>query len=203
MSVDDSPKNRLKQCVKFNNKRKDATKMTLRELRRGHEFKLGEFEFIKLDDNEECFVITTNSIFESEFGETDDFAKSIILKRLEDEILPKVEELVGANNVLEFESDLKTEDNRNKYLGINRRISIPSFNQYTHTDGIKTPARNEVRYWVSTSYHNECICISAYGAESTRHSSICGVRPLLKFNSNIEVEIMTQEPTQDDLWGDI
>ena len=200
MFVDASQKNRLKQCVKFNNKRKGATKMTLRELRHGQEFKLGEYKFIKLDDNEECFIITTGSIFESEFGETDDFAKSVILARLEDEVLPKIEELVGANNVLEFESNLKAFDNRNKYLSIKGRISIPSFDQYTSTKGIDVPTWNETKYWLSTSYQGECLCIGAYGTEEQKCSSIHGVRPLLKLNSNIEVEIMIEEPTHDDLW---
>ena len=172
--------------------------MTLREIGQGKEFKLGDIKFIKLDDNEKCFVITAEPIFESEFGPSDDFAKSVILERLEDEVLPQVEELVGANNVLEFESNLKSFDCRNKYANIKDKISIPSFEYYTMSSWLKPTTYPKLPYWISTSYQGACLSIGNCGAEMTLHNQVRGVRPLLQLNSNIEVQIESVELGEDE-----
>lgn len=53
------------------------------EIGDGTVFKYKGYEFTKLDDEEEsCYCLLNDTIFESQFGETNDWAKSIIRERL-------------------------------------------------------------------------------------------------------------------------
>lgn len=68
--------------------------MKLKDLEAGTKFKFKGYEFIKLADEEEsCYCLLNDTVFDSEFGETNDWAKSVIRERL-NELDPELNTLM-------------------------------------------------------------------------------------------------------------
>lgn len=165
----------------------------LAEVAVGDTFHIGEFEFIKFaDNNGQTTAVMRESIFESKFDDnTNNFAKSSLYKRLVKEVLPKIEKIVGAENVVEFETDLLTADGLDIYGKMKSRISLPTFDFYRSNRAIFDKYPMEYWWWTSTANGNEyyVFCVSPYGLLSydgsiyNNHS----VRPFLIFASNIFV----------------
>lgn len=163
----------------------------------GDTFKVADIEFIKF--GEEDGVVTAvakdilcNKVFDDD---TNNFAKSSLLQYLTNKILPKIETAVGANNVLEFETDLISLDGLDDYGTMRSKISLPTFDFYRkhvkifnkHKVGnywwLSTPdstPAHEVKYWVRIVYDvgplygDNCYCDF-------------GVRPVCHFVSSIFV----------------
>ena len=76
------------------------SKMKLSEINAGNTFTVADIEFIKVKNTESgCIVVAKESLFNSEYGDNNNFAESKILKELNKEILPKIEDAIGAENV--------------------------------------------------------------------------------------------------------
>ena len=165
---------------------------TLAEVAVGDTFRIGEFEFIKFaDNNGQTTAVMRESIFDSNFGDnTNNFAKSALYKRLVKEVLPKIERIVGAENIIEFETDLFTADGLDIYGKMKSKISLPTFDFYRANRTIfdKYPIKDW--WWTSTANGNEyyVFCVSPLGTVSSRgYDFDFGVRPFLIFDSNIFV----------------
>ena len=88
----------------------------LDEVKNGEIFKIGRFEFIKFSDEDgKVIAVSKDCLFRSRFGNDNNLATSDILKRLNRDILPEIEEVVGAENILEFETDLLSLDGSDKH----------------------------------------------------------------------------------------
>lgn len=166
---------------------------TLAEVAVGDTFHIGEFEFIKFaDNNGQTTAVMKDSIFESKFDDsTNNFAKSSIYKRLVKEVLPKIEKIVDAENIVEFETDLFTADGLDIYGKMKSKISLPTFDFYRSNRAIFDKYPVEYWWWTSTANGNERVvfCVSPSGDLRNFHSdddNHC-VRPFLIFLSNIFV----------------
>ena len=160
-------------------------------------FKIGRFELIKfaMPDG------TVNAVFKdcpfrSRFGDNNDLSKSDILKKLESEILPEIEEIVGAENVLEFETDLLSLDGSKKHGVMTSKISLPTFDFYRKNRETFEKYKLDEWWWLATSdstseYYNDkwCVCVapSGYINNCAGSNFIYGVRPVLRFVSSISV----------------
>ena len=128
------------------------------------------------------------------FGDNNDFSKSDILKKLNEEFLPEIENIVGAENVLEFESDLTSLDGSKKHGTIKSKVSLPTFDFYRNNRAtfakyklggwwwLATPHTTSEYvddWWVSCVSPRGCIISNGYGYY------INGVRPFLTFVSTI------------------
>jgi hypothetical protein len=166
---------------------------TLAEVAIGDTFHIGEYEFIKFaDNNGQTTAVMKYSIFDSKFDEnTNNFAKSSLYKRLVKEVLPKIEKIVGAENIVEFETDLFTADGLDIYGTMKSKISLPTFDFYRSNRAIFDKYPMEDWWWVSTANGNEryAFCVSPHGYFNNRLSNYdyFGVRPFLIFDSNIFV----------------
>ena len=159
----------------------------------GDTFRIGEFEFIKFaDSNGQTTAVMKESIFESKFDDdTNNFAKSAIYKRLVKEVLPKIEKIVGAENIVEFETDLFTADGLDIYGKMKSKISLPTFDFYRSNRAIFDKYSMEEWWWASTANGNEryVFCVSPLGniiLYLSDYFYYC-VRPFLIFLSNIFV----------------
>lgn len=172
-------------------------KEILANIKDGDLFTIAGIEFIKFFDKDgKTFVVAKDSLFNSEFGDNNNFATSIIKKRLEDEILPKIEKEIGAENVLEHEVDLFSLDGSNKWGKVNCKISLPTFDFYRNNRKTFEKYKLGKWYWLSTPdstsefYLNDdwIVCVSPSG---NIDDNICddygGVRPFLTFISSILV----------------
>lgn len=165
---------------------------TLAEVAVGDTFRIGEFEFIKFaDNNGQTTAVMRESIFYSKFDDnTNNFAKSALYERLVKEVLPKIEKIVGAENIIEFETDLFTVDGLDIYGKMKSKISLPTFDFYRRNRAIFDKYPMEDWWWTSTANGNEyyVFCVSPLGRmDDVNFSSECGVRPFLIFDSNIFV----------------
>jgi hypothetical protein len=168
------------------------TPKTLAEVAVGDTFHIGEFEFIKFaDSNGQTTAVMKDSIFESKFDDsTNNFAKSSLYKRLVKEVLPKIEKIVGAENIVEFETDLFTADGLDIYGTMKSKISLPTFDFYRRNRAIFDKYPMEDWWWTSTANGNQhyAFCVSPHGFIIYFYfNNSNSVRPFLIFDSNIFV----------------
>lgn len=160
----------------------------------GDTYFIGDMEFIKFPDmNGGSVAVMRNSAFDSEFNDTKDnnFANSAPLKRLKKEILPKIEAVVGRENVLEFETDLFTIDGLDIYGTMHSKISLPTFDFYRKNRAIFDKYKLEGYFWLATANSEDtwATCVAPRGrvGNGTGSYHYFGVRPFLIFDSNIFV----------------
>ena len=76
----------------------------LGELPKGAVFKIGTREFISFgEENGGVYAVLKESAATSQFGKNNNFAESKILEQLTKEFLPEIEDVVGAENILELD----------------------------------------------------------------------------------------------------
>lgn len=162
----------------------------LSEVKTGNKFKFKGYEFTKLADEEEsCYCLLNDSVFKSEFGETNDWAKSPIRMKLNEfdmdgnsYCLPNINrrDLVSVSlNYYAYKiPNGRTTD----------RITLPSWAEYIAYDF--SPIKKSA--WLRSGYGS-----NAYGADVLSSSGGGGsgtcdytyaVRPALHLKSDIEVE---------------
>ncbi len=171
--------------------------MKLSNVKTGETFKIAGIEFIKF--SEEDGVVTAVAkglLFDSAFGSNNNFAHSKVLKKLETEILPKIEAEVGTENVLEFETDLLSLDGSDIYGKIKTKISLPTLDFYRQNAKTFDKYKPNRWWWLSTPDSTEehsnsdwILCVSPRGhVYYDRYvNDGDGVRPFCKFVSSISV----------------
>lgn len=160
----------------------------------GEIFKVADMEFIKFPDEDGSFAaVAKESLFDLRFGNDNNLSTSDILKRLEKDVLPKIEEAVGAENVLAFTTDLTTLDGLKPYEDLTSKISLPTF--YFYRKNVATFDKYKLGKWwwlatpnsAASHASNECIvCVSPRGnIGNCIYRDNNGVRPFLRFSSSI------------------
>ena len=175
----------------------ETTKKMLAELAAGEIFKICDIEFVKIcDENGGTAAVTKNILFRSAFGENNNLAESKVLKRLEKEILPKIEAEAGVDNVMEFETGLISLDGSTKWDKMKSKISLVTFDFYRKHVKIFDTCKPDTWWWTATadttSEHlcdDWVVCVSPRGDVNYGgyFSSDGGVRPFCIFNSSISV----------------
>ena len=168
----------------------------LEEIQNGELFKIGRFEFIKFSNADgKTVAVSKDTVFNSCFGNDNNFANSRILDRLQKEILPEIEEIVGAENVLEFETNLLSLDGSSKHGTLKSKISLPTFDFYRQNVRIFDRYKLNEWWWTSTpdstvEHINDywIVCVSPFGCiDGNFCNYYFGVRPFLIFLSSIFV----------------
>ena len=159
-------------------------------------FKIGKYEFIKfVGDNGNIIGVLKDSLVDIRFGNTNDFSKSDILAKLNDEFLPEIEKIVGAENVLEFETDLTSLDGSKKHGTMKSKVSLPTFDFYRNNRATFAKYNLDDWWWLATPYTTSeyvddlwVSCVSPRGLiDYFNYGSCRGVRPFCILNSNIFV----------------
>ena len=157
-------------------------------------FRIGKYEFIKFtDDNGNIVGVLKDSLVDMRFGNNNDFSKSDILKKLNDEFLPEIESIVGAENVLEFETDLTSLDGSRKHGTMKSKVSLPTFDFYIKNRAVFAKYKLDDWWWLATpdttsEYVNDdwVVCVSPL-CHGNCNGNYIGVRPFLTF-----VSLLTQ-----------
>lgn len=163
----------------------------------GEIFKIGNIEFIKFsDENGITTAVSNDVVFNSHFGNNNNFSNSAILERLNNEILPTIENVVGAENVLEFETDLISLDGSHKHGVIKSKIGIPTLDFYRQNRAVFERYKLDKWWWLATpdstsEYTNDdwnvCVSPSGYFNYIISYYYDSGVRPFFNFVSSISV----------------
>lgn len=170
--------------------------MKLSEIKIGNTFEVAGIEFIKFScDGDKTVAVAKDCVFKSTFGKNNNFAESSVLKKLKDEILPKLEAAVGAENILEHETDLTSLDGLKTYGSITSKISIPTFDFYRNNVSIFDEHKYDGWWWLATpdttpEHLNDtwCRCVAPSGDFDYDFFNFnFGVRPFCIFVSSISV----------------
>ena len=123
----------------------------LSKIETGKTFKIGDIEFIKFsDENDETVVVSKNILFRSRFGNDNDLRSSDILKKMNDEFLPKLAEAIGDENICEFETDLTTLDGLKPYGTMKSKVSLPTLDFYRKNIDIFDKYKTDSWWWLAT-----------------------------------------------------
>lgn len=160
----------------------------------GETFSVGGVEFIKFPEmNGTIPAVAKSIIFCSRFGDSNDLRCSDVLKKLEEEFLPKIIEAIGTENLCTIKTDLMTLDGLKPYGVMESLVSLPTLDFYRANVEIfdKHPVNNW--WWLATpesanphSAPSWVLCVAPSGCVGGN----CiygnyGVRPFLSFNSSI------------------
>lgn len=161
----------------------------------GDTFKVAGIEFIKFPDKDGMTpVVAKDILFNSAFGDNNDLRSSKVLKRLKEEVLPKICMVVGEENVCTFPTDLTAWDGLKPYGVMEDKISLPTMDFYRENVEIfdKYPVNNW--WWLATPDTAQphgaptwILCVSPsgdIGGDDYGYSD-SGVRPVLYFKSSI------------------
>ena len=161
----------------------------------GSAFPVAGMEFIKFPEVDgKTPVVMKDIAFRSRFGDNNDLRTSDVLKRMEEEILPKIIEAVGEENLCTVQTDLTTLCGLKTYGVMESLISLPTVDFYrANVDTFdKYPVSGW--WWLATpdsvQPHDDpywTICVSpsgrVYGGDCNYGCN--GVRPFLFFKSSI------------------
>ena len=159
-------------------------------------FKIAGYEFIKFSDQDgETTAVSKYCVFRSVFGNNNNLKNSTVLKRLEEEILPKLEKTVGMDNICDIITDLTTLDGLKPYEPLKTKISIPTFDFYRANVDIFDKHKVDTWWWLATPDtalpHYDLtwqVCVSPSGyVNYGLYDNFIGVRPFLRFKSSISV----------------
>lgn len=170
--------------------------MELSKVKIGETFPIAGIEFTKFADKDGITVaVAKECVFSSAYGKNNNLAESDILNRLNKDILPKLEEAIGAENIKEFELDLTSLDGLDTYGKIKTRIGIPTFDFYRQNVRIFDKYLLDDWWWTATPdttnehYDGRWVtCVSPRGIiYDDFYYGNRGVRPFLHFVSSISV----------------
>ncbi|MCM1437768.1 MAG: hypothetical protein NC131_00960 [Roseburia sp.] len=165
-------------------------KIKLSELEAGKKFTYKGYEFTKLaDEDNSCYCLLNDSVFESEFGETNDWAKSPIRKRLNEfdakgnnKVLPNINanELVSVSlNYYAYKvPNGRTTD----------KITLPSWEEYIAYNFKPINKTAWLRSGGTYGAHRAYLLSSSGGYFYNNTTNSCAVRPALHLKSDIGVE---------------
>ena len=163
----------------------------------GDTFTLAGYEFIKFPSaNGETPIVMRDYAFASRFGDNNDLRSSDVLRRMEEEILPKIIAAVGEENVCTFKTDLTTLDGLQPYGVMESKISLPTIDFYRANGEIFNKYKPSRWCWLATpdsAQPNDdpwwILCVSPSGFIYGGHyfSGGDGVRPFCILKSNIFV----------------
>ena len=169
----------------------------LTEIENENTFRIGDYEFIKFsEENGIVTAVSRDSLFDSIFGRNNDLRESCIIDRLQTEVLPKIESIVGAENVLEFETDLLSLDGSSQYGVMKSKVSLPTFDFYRKHRATFEKHKIDKWWWLATpdstpewNTDRFIICVSPSGNFDYFDCSYGrnGVRPFWNFASSIFV----------------
>ena len=171
-------------------------KTELFNIKVGDTFKIGDVEFIKFDqDGDKVTAVTKDIAFTSVFGKNNNLAESKVLKRLENEFLPKLAEEIGMENICDITTDLTALDGLKPYEDLTSKISLPTFDFYRQNVNIFDKYKLNTWWWLATPdtarphYDPDWIvCVSPNGyVNYFNYYFDFGVRPFLRFESSIFV----------------
>ena len=141
------------------------------------------------EENGAIPIVAKDAIYYTSFHygtpRTNNFAQSELLERLQSDLLPQLEVELGADNIVEFETDLISMYDETDYGVLRSKISIPTWGMYKkHLKAFRKYTRHGDCFWLATPWttlnQNDVCIIGGHqyvNAESPRNSY--NVHPVL------------------------
>lgn len=170
--------------------------MKYAEVKEDSTITVADTKFIVLEkQNDKVICLTRDLAFEDEKFDknSNNYATSDVKKKLDNEFLPKLIESVGADNILDVDIDLTSDDGLDDYGSVKDKIGLLTDSMYRKYNRIieNYPVHNW--WWLATPYstphrgYSSLVrCVDHIGAlDFDFCSSNDGVRPFCIFSSAI------------------
>lgn len=189
---------KAKELVAMLEETESKDKVKLSTVKPGGVIDLGEDEFVVLDHEEGGTLVISKEFMAEDvkFGENTDFNNSNVQHMLYEDILPKIEEVVGAENILPQTVKLTTVDNQNVYEDVTGRIRLLTFDDARKYNSLIVNEDLNDYWWLMTPWTSEdrwkypIAVVSPSGSISRGlYYGRNGVRPVLYLKSNIYVSL--------------
>lgn len=189
---------KAKELVAMLEEKEAADKVELSTVDPGNVIDLGEDEFVVLDHDEGGTLVISKELMEEDvkFGENTDFNGSNVQHVLYKDILPKMEDVVGSENILPQTIKLTTIDNQNVYEDVTGKIRLLTFDEARKYNLLIVNEDLGDYWWLMTPWTSKdrweypATVVSPDGHFDGRYFGDCeGVRPVLYLKSNIFVSL--------------
>lgn len=189
-----------RKLVKRLEEEEKKSKVQLCELHPGDTFKIGDHDFIVLDQNE--YAETTAVISKGFMAEnivfdddTRDYSKSNLRKVIEEKIQPIIESEVGAENIVEDSADLTSVDMQEEFSRFKCKVRPITFDEARQYNDLLVDNKLDDWWWTCTpwstaergwEYSIAVVASSGYIGVGSCDNRV-GVRPFCILKSNIFV----------------
>ena len=189
---------KAKELVAMLEEKEAADKVELSTVDPGNVIDLGEDEFVVLDHDEGGTLVISKEIMKEDvkFGENTDFNGSNVQHVLYKDILPKMEDVVGSENILPQTIKLTTIDNQNVYEDVTGKIRLLTFDEARKYNLLIVNEDLGDYWWLMTPWTSKdrleypVTVVSPVGDFYYRLYDVDGgVRPVLYLKSNIFVSL--------------
>jgi hypothetical protein len=177
----------------------ESGKVELSTLNVGDTFKIGEHDFIVLEQtNGQTMVISKGLMAENKEFDSNcrDYTKSSLKKFIESNIQPIIEKEIGADNIIEHEVDLTSVDMQNEFGKCECKVRPITFDEARKYNVLLVNKNLPDWFWTCTPWSTEnrgwkysVSVVSPSGFICSGHYCNCyyGVRPFCILKSNIFV----------------
>lgn len=189
---------KAKELVAMLEEKEAADKVELSTVAPGGVIDLGEDEFVVLDHDEGGTLVISKELMEEDvkFGENTDFNGSNVQHVLYKDILPKMEDVVGSENILPQTIKLTTIDNQNVYEDVTGKIRLLTFDEARKYNLLIVNEDLGDYWWLMTPWTSKdrweypVAVVSPVGDfYYWGYDYVSGVRPVLYLKSNIFVSL--------------
>ena len=154
-------------------------------------FFLNNMEFVKFPEQNGAIPMVLRSYYDDlifNLHDNNNFAESELLRNLQSCLLPRLETDIGADNLVEFETDLTATDGDNLYGIVKSKISLPTLDFYCkHRDLFQKCTK--YFWWTATPYDttsSRVQCMDPYGDGYARYcDEFDGVRPMIMVKASV------------------
>lgn len=189
---------KARELVRMLEEKEKSNKIELSTLHSGEVFKIGEHDFIVLEQEDaQTKVISKNFMAEYvKFDEdTRDYNESSLKKLIESDIQPIIEAEVGADNIIEHEVDLTSVDMQNEFGKCSCKVRPVTFDEVRKYNDLLVNKDLGDWWWTCTPWSTEergwNYSISVVSPAGNFGRNGCyddrGVRPFCILKSNIFV----------------
>ncbi len=189
---------KAKELVAMLEEKEAADKVELSTVDPGNVIDLGEDEFVVLDHDEGGTLVISKELMEEDvkFGDNADFNGSNVQHVLYEDILPKMEDVVGSENILPQTIKLTTIDNQNVYEDVTGKIRLLTFDEARKYNLLIVNEDLGDYWWLMTPWTSKDrwehpVAVVSPGGRicNWRYDCCNGVRPVLYLKSNIFVSL--------------
>lgn len=189
---------KAKELVAMLEEKKTADKVELSTIDPGNVIDLGEEEFVVLDHDEGGTLVISKEFMTEDlkFGDNTDFNGSNVQRVLYEDILPKIEEIIGADNIIPQTIKLTTVDNQNVYEDVTGKIRLLTFDEARKYNPLIVNEELDGYWWTMTPWTSKDrwkhpITVVSPGGfiYDWGCNDVSGVRPVLYLKSNIFVSL--------------
>lgn len=189
---------KAKELVAMLEEKEISDKVELSTVAPGGVIELGEDEFVVLDHDEGGTLVISKDFMEEDvkFGDNTDFNGSNVQRVLYEDILPKIEEVVGKDSIFSQTVKLTTVDNQDIYKDVAGRIRLLTFDEARKYNPLIVNEELDDYWWTMTPWTSNdrwkypIAVVSPDGGIFRRNcNNGRGVRPVLYLKSNIFVSL--------------